>query len=72
MVLGQDTKWITGAAGAVIRDVRLVLRFNLSLHREAGTEPQQLVSACRNTLALLESPCSDPQHQVAAVTRGCL
>lgn len=47
MVLGQDTKWITGAAGAVIKDVCLVLKFNLSLRREAGTEPQQPVSVCR-------------------------
>lgn len=35
--MGQDTKWIMGAAGSLIRAISLLLKFNPCSHREAET-----------------------------------
>lgn len=42
--MGQDTKWITGAAGSLIRAIYLVLKFNLYLPRERVTQGTELGS----------------------------
>lgn len=44
--MGQDTKWIRGAAGSLIGAIYLLLKFNLYLHREAVTARDRVSAAC--------------------------
>lgn len=75
--MGQDTKWITGAAGSLIRALYLPLKFNLPLPSEAvaardgapavgvvrGAGSARYARGCvtGNTLILLQPRCSDPK-----------